>query len=166
MNKKFDDGAFMWAMSTIKQDSILLIEDIDCLFEKRNSEIPISFSIFLNILDGVLYKHGSIIFLTTNHPEKLDHALLRVGRIDSILEFSYPKKNEIKKLFNDITNSSIEDFNKFYDYIKGKNMPMSAIVHFLFNHKNNWEETIDELVNTNDFIKKVLNVERDKGFYT
>jgi len=167
-NKKFDDGAFMWAMSSIKENSILLVEDIDCLFEKRTnapSNIPVTFSNFLNILDGVLYKHGCIMFLTTNHPEKLDHALLRIGRVDCILEFDYPKKNEIRKLFFDINKSSEDEFNKFYDYIKGKSLPMAAIVNFLFLNKNKWENNINELISTNDFIKKVLKTDVEKSLY-
>jgi len=168
LTKKFDDGAFMWAMSSIKENSVLLVEDIDCLFEKRasgTSNIPITFSNFLNILDGVLYKHGCIMFLTTNHPEKLDHALLRIGRVDCILEFDFPKKVEIKKLFFDITNSCENDFDKFYDFIKGKNLPMAALVNFLFLNKNTWEININELINTNDFIKKVLKTDTGKELY-
>ena len=168
LNKKFDDGAFMWAMSSIKENSLLLVEDIDCLFEKRtngSSNIPITFSNFLNILDGVLYKHGCIMFLTTNHPEKLDHALLRIGRVDCILEFDFPKKAEIKKLFFDITKSTEDEFNKFYDCIKGKKLPMAALVNFLFLNKNTWEITINELINTNDFIKKVLKTDVEAELY-
>ena len=168
LNKKFDNGGFMSAMSTVKEKSILLLEDIDCLFNKRESSDNnpfITFSNFLNILDGVLYKHGSIIFLTTNHPEKLDHALLRVGRIDHFLEFGYPKKKEIQRLFNDIIKDKDDVFDKFYDIIKGKDIPMSAIVHFLFINKDNWEKNIDELLNTNDFFNKVLRKE-EKNLYT
>jgi chaperone BCS1 len=62
----------------------------------------LTFSNFINILDGILYRHSTIIFLTTNHPEKLDHALLRIGRIDMIIKFDYPAKNNIEKLFNDL----------------------------------------------------------------
>jgi mitochondrial chaperone BCS1 len=36
----------------------------------------------LNCLDGFPSRHGSIIFITSNHPENLDEALLRDGRID------------------------------------------------------------------------------------
>lgn len=40
----------------------------------------------LNSLDGFTTSHGMVVFLTSNHPEKLDHALLRPGRIDLGLE--------------------------------------------------------------------------------
>jgi chaperone BCS1 len=170
VSKKFDNEGLMWSMSSITERSILLLEDIDCLFQKRDvtgDNPSLTFSNFLNILDGVLYKHGCIIFLTTNHPEKLDHALLRIGRIDQVLEFSYPKKKEIKRLFCDINNDeSDESFNKFYDTIKNKNIPMSAIVNFLFINRNNWQNNIDDLLNSDKFINKVLGNKEEKYLYT
>jgi ATP-dependent 26S proteasome regulatory subunit len=36
----------------------------------------------LNVLDGVVDTPGRIIILTSNHPEKLDPALVRPGRIN------------------------------------------------------------------------------------
>lgn len=36
----------------------------------------------LNALDGIVSPQGCLIVLTTNHPEKLDPALIRKGRID------------------------------------------------------------------------------------
>lgn len=43
----------------------------------------------LNVLDGVLQLHGAVIVMTTNHPEKLDPALIRPGRITMELEMGY-----------------------------------------------------------------------------
>ena len=42
----------------------------------------VTFSGFLNALDGVASGEERIIFLTTNHVEKLDPALIRPGRVD------------------------------------------------------------------------------------
>ena len=166
LSKKFDDESLLWSMSTLKKNSILLVEDIDCLFEKRSaSEFPLTFSNFLNVLDGVLYNHGCIMFLTTNHPEKLDHALLRIGRVDCVLEFNYPKKNEIKKLFFDITKLDESEFDKFFNNINGKKLPMAAIVNYLFLNKENWNDNIEELFNTNYFFKKSLKDENSDKLY-
>lgn len=41
-----------------------------------------TFSGFLNALDGVASGEERIIFMTTNHVEKLDPALIRPGRVD------------------------------------------------------------------------------------
>ena len=39
----------------------------------------------LNVLDGVVDTPNRILVMTTNHPEKLDPALIRPGRIDKKL---------------------------------------------------------------------------------
>lgn len=42
----------------------------------------ISLSGLLNIIDGVASHEGRVLIMTTNHPEKLDEALIRPGRVD------------------------------------------------------------------------------------
>lgn len=42
----------------------------------------------LNVLDGILAISGSIIVITTNHPEKLDSALVRYGRVTHNIQLS------------------------------------------------------------------------------
>ena len=43
----------------------------------------------LNVLDGVVDTPGRIVVMTTNHPEMLDAALIRPGRIDKVMELGY-----------------------------------------------------------------------------
>lgn len=43
----------------------------------------------LNVLDGVVDTPGRILVMTTNHPEKLDPALIRPGRINKRLHLGY-----------------------------------------------------------------------------
>jgi len=43
----------------------------------------------LEICDGIIDTEGRILIMTTNHPEKLDPALIRPGRIDKILKLGY-----------------------------------------------------------------------------
>ena len=38
----------------------------------------------LNILDGVVDTPGRIFIMTSNHPERLDAALIRPGRVDKV----------------------------------------------------------------------------------
>jgi hypothetical protein len=53
--------------------------------------IPDSLSLsgILNALDGVVDCPGRIVVMTTNHPERLDKALIRPGRIDKQLYLGY-----------------------------------------------------------------------------
>ena len=43
----------------------------------------------LNTLDGVVDTPGRLLVMTSNHPEKLDPALIRPGRIDKMFRLSY-----------------------------------------------------------------------------
>jgi hypothetical protein len=65
----------------------------------------IDLSFLLNLLDGVLEIPGRIVMMTSNFPEKLDHALVRPGRIDVIANFtkcSHETMIEMMEFFYDI----------------------------------------------------------------
>merc|ERR1719164_325718 len=49
----------------------------------------------LNVLDGVVDTPERIVVMTTNHPEILDPALIRPGRIDQKLLLGYMKHHNV-----------------------------------------------------------------------
>ena len=53
----------------------------------------------LNILNGPIDMVGAIVILSTNHPEMLDPALIRPGRIDLMIEFKNASLELIKEMF-------------------------------------------------------------------
>ncbi|CAD0028284.1 unnamed protein product [Aureobasidium pullulans] len=59
----------------------------------------ISLSGLLNCIDGVATHEGRILIMTTNHPEKLDPALIRAGRVDMQIVFTNATSSQIKSLF-------------------------------------------------------------------
>ncbi|KAL0946669.1 hypothetical protein HGRIS_012858 [Hohenbuehelia grisea] len=75
-------------LSNAPERSFILIEDVDAAFNKRvqtsedGYQSSVTFSGFLNALDGVASGEERIIFMTTNHVERLDPALIRPGRVD------------------------------------------------------------------------------------
>jgi hypothetical protein len=75
----------------------------------------LTLSTVLNILDGVLEQPGRIIIMTSNHPEKLDRALLRPGRIDVIVRFDFCKTHEMKEIVEAFIETVVptEDALKF-----------------------------------------------------
>jgi chaperone BCS1 len=75
----------------------MLMEDVDAVFAKREAKEKVSFSALLNCLDGIFYREGIITILTTNHPENLDSALTRDGRVDMQVEFTNPQEKEVKE---------------------------------------------------------------------
>ncbi|KAL4900694.1 BCS1 N terminal-domain-containing protein [Aspergillus multicolor] len=62
----------------------------------------VSLSGLLNVIDGVAASEGRILVMTTNHPEKLDPALVRSGRIDMSITFGYSTISDIQELFSAI----------------------------------------------------------------
>ena len=175
MSRDMDNATIQGSFRSLEPKTVLLLEDIDCLFEKRTSveTQSFTFSNLLNILDGVLFKHGLIVFITTNHPEKLDPALLRQGRTDLIVELNYPSKTEIEKLFRDMLGSkhyataeaTTDAFKTFYAAIKDKQLPMSAIVNFLFRHRDKHMDALKELLDGDTFIKRVTGQENATKLY-
>ena len=74
----------------------------------------------LEILDGIIEINGRIIIFTSNHPEIIDEALLRPGRIDTIIEFKNLTREDVKQMyklwFSEIMSSSIYKHIKDYTY--------------------------------------------------
>ncbi|KAJ8100267.1 P-loop containing nucleoside triphosphate hydrolase protein [Lipomyces tetrasporus] len=67
---------------------ILVLEDLDSLVE------PTTRSFFLNELDGLESNHGILTVATTNHPEKIDQAILnRPSRFDTKYVFNLPSQS-------------------------------------------------------------------------
>lgn len=66
--------------------------------DTSTADVPsrLTLSGLLNALDGIVPLDGSLIILTTNHPEQLDPALVRKGRIDESWTIPYLKDAEIR----------------------------------------------------------------------
>lgn len=93
----------------------------------------------LNAMDGLSTGEGYLIFMTSNHPEKLDSALTRDGRIDMKIFIDYPDQECIEKLFKrffeDATSKECEMFaNNVLKKGYGK-VSVAAIQGFLLKNK-------------------------------
>ncbi|EPQ58714.1 hypothetical protein GLOTRDRAFT_126816 [Gloeophyllum trabeum ATCC 11539] len=92
-------------LSNVPDRSFVLIEDVDAAFNKRvktgedGYQSAVTFSGFLNVLDGVASGEERIIFMTTNHIEKLDPALIRPGRVDLAVLIDDASPAQARNLF-------------------------------------------------------------------
>ncbi|KAF8798167.1 hypothetical protein BYT27DRAFT_7218882 [Phlegmacium glaucopus] len=99
------DDKLFHLLSNVPERSFVLIEDIDAAFNKRvqtsedGYQSSVTFSGFLNALDGVASGEERIIFLTTNHLEKLDAALIRPGRVDLMEHIDDASPEQAQRLF-------------------------------------------------------------------
>src|SRR5690606_38276676 len=82
---------------------VVVIEDVDRAFHARerteDANKNLTFSGLLNAIDGISAKEGRILVLTTNHPEVLDPALVRPGRVDRKFEVGYCRPTEAAALY-------------------------------------------------------------------
>ncbi|KAA8646407.1 hypothetical protein EYZ11_011138 [Aspergillus tanneri] len=77
-------------LTIVPNRTLVLLEDVDAAFSNRRTQTEadgyrganVTFSGLLNALDGVASAEERILFLTTNHVERLDAALVRPGRVD------------------------------------------------------------------------------------
>jgi chaperone BCS1 len=89
-------------LATVPRRSIILIEDVDAFFQQRSkadAHVKVSYSGFINALDGVAAHEGSVVFLTTNHPERIDEAAIRSGRVDFRMALGLCDADQLERMF-------------------------------------------------------------------
>jgi SpoVK/Ycf46/Vps4 family AAA+-type ATPase len=98
----------------------------------------------LELLDGVGETDDRVIIFTTNHPEMLDKAFLRPGRIDLNLEFKKLRKVDVDDLYHlwFKTRIPMECLNKMKDYT----LSQAEMGQLCFTHKKHPERIIEELL--------------------
>ncbi|KAF2761294.1 putative mitochondrial chaperone BCS1 [Pseudovirgaria hyperparasitica] len=94
-------------LTKVPSRTIVLLEDADAAFINRKvagedgySGATVTFSGLLNALDGVASAEERIIFLTTNHIERLDEALVRPGRVDMTVRLGEATEGQIEQLWD------------------------------------------------------------------
>lgn len=102
LNSVTSDGALLELMRSAAKGCVLLIEDLDTAFkEQRQTKDGEMFTMagVLNALDGVASQEGRIVFITTNHRERLDPALIRAGRCDRELYIGPATHDQAVRMF-------------------------------------------------------------------
>lgn len=100
------DNDLIDAVSDVPAQSMLLVEDIDATSAaarrepgQESKEGKLTLSALLNCVDGPMAKEGRILIMTSNHPERIDPALTRPGRVDMTVEFPVAGAAEAARLF-------------------------------------------------------------------
>lgn len=100
----FDDSDFVDAIAMVPHNSFLVIEDIDTATTARKDAddkspgLQINKGTILNSIDGLFASEGRVLFMTTNHKDKIYEALLRPGRCDMQICFDYASKSQIRRM--------------------------------------------------------------------
>jgi DNA polymerase III delta prime subunit len=106
----------------------------------------------LNLLDGILETPGRIIILTSNHPEKLDSALVRPGRIDLNIHFDRCSRETIVELvtkFYETIDETSAEWCKFLSELRVLDEYMltpAEVNKTIFNYYNEPEKGFSEIL--------------------
>lgn len=121
--------------------------------EDDNDEVlnKLTLSGLLNGLDGVFSCHGRILIMTTNHPEVLDSALIRPGRVDAKYLFDNCNKEQIKDLYEMFFNQPVE--NSQIINIKNDEYSPAHITSVFLRYRNNSKEA---LLHLDDVERKII----------
>jgi mitochondrial chaperone BCS1 len=101
-SKTMTDTMLAAGLTQAPDDAILCLEDIDAAFATREAGAAadaLTFSGLLNAIDGMASQEGHILIMTTNHPERLDPALIRPGRVDRHLHLGLADGDMTLRLF-------------------------------------------------------------------
>jgi chaperone BCS1 len=113
-----NDDRLVDLMLSLPRRSLVLMEDVDAVVPERKSlpkkmvqqnsivggeagkdtQEGITLSGLLNCMDGITAPDGAVMVMTTNHPELIDPALLRPGRVDIRVDFGTATREQIERM--------------------------------------------------------------------
>lgn len=121
-------------LSQVPAHSFILLEDIDAALpavrpgsqQSERYSYSVTFSGLLNVLDGVASGEERIIFMTTNHRDRLDTALIRPGRVDVQQYIGMATKYQLYTMFNRFYPNNDNLAKQFVDIITNVNAELSV----------------------------------------
>lgn len=142
------DDSLLALLAKVPARSFVLLEDIDCAFNGRDkseeAKNKLTFSGLLNALDGAGAKQGSLIFMTTNHLERLDPALVGAGRADYKLEFGYAGADQANRMFSAYFPDA-GGADGFGARVEGLRLTMADVQNHLIQHRDSAIRALNEL---------------------
>ncbi|KAL9087420.1 MAG: hypothetical protein Q9159_003632 [Coniocarpon cinnabarinum] len=143
------DDRLMFLLTQVPPRSLVVLEDADAAFSNRRTQTDedgyrganVTFSGLLNALDGVASAEERVVFLTTNHVERLDAALVRPGRVDMTVRLGEATQWQTEHLWDRFFASQDPDGELKREYVSrltalGLADQVSTATlqgHFLFN---------------------------------
>ena len=107
-------------------------------------ESDLDLSTVLNVMDGTLETPGRMIIITSNYPEKLDHAFIRPGRIDMIIEFKKANRQVIMEMF--LSFYDIKADPSKIDLIDDYKWTPAEVSQIMFKYFSNPDKSLIDLI--------------------
>lgn len=120
------DASDSKTLSSVPQDALLVVEEVDTLFQRRaemmaktksklsdisnetlstealeptSKTLQKEMSTFINALDGLMAGEGRVLIMTTNRIDSLDPAMIRPGRADRTYHVGNATRFQLKGMF-------------------------------------------------------------------
>jgi hypothetical protein len=104
-----DDLEQVFQTARLLQPCVVFFEDVDTLINPERTDID-TVARVLDLFDGLTAKGTELIaVLTTNHPEKLQRAMFRPGRLDAVIKIGMLDKPGVEKLVKIIVGDQLHD---------------------------------------------------------
>jgi hypothetical protein len=161
-DQNMTDRSFKSSLKKLPKNTILCLEDVDALFreDRKSEESYITFSGIINALDGLSKIRDVVMFMTTNHINKLDPALKR--RIDYFIKFDFCVKSQVKEMFDRFVGN--EHFDLFWSHCSNLKVTPSILQKFF---TTNLHKKFDEYVgNLKEFVEGEHGLETTLTMYT
>ncbi|XP_003748167.1 mitochondrial chaperone BCS1 [Galendromus occidentalis] len=157
-DRSLSDDRLNHLMNVTPPHTIVLLEDVDACFVSREKPTEessrafeglnrVTLSGLLNMLDGVVSAEARLLFMTTNHIDRLDPALIRPGRVD-VKEYigdasDYQLKGIFRRFYANVDDALAE---KFVQKIRNKRskVSMAQIQGLFMFYKESPRTMIDE----------------------
>lgn len=133
-------------ITDVQPRSIILFEDVDAALKNRAADSEgaviieddkkgVTLSGLLNVLDGVVSREEVVVIMTTNHKEKLDAALIRPGRVDKQVEFTYATEEQIARLYDRFDPDNGPGANDYVSDWNGRKVTMAEVQEHLLSNR-------------------------------
>ena len=136
---KLDDGTLGRLFANAPLHSVLLMEDVDAAFCQRDhgeQASQVTFSGLLNAIDGVMSQEGHLLFMTTNHVDRLDPALIRPGRIDVRIETGPVNEEMARRMFLAFFPSEAVLADRFAARFQASKLTMAHLQNHLLRYRD------------------------------
>jgi chaperone BCS1 len=135
-----NDSSLPAALQKIPGTQALLLEDLDRVVGELGKEKgTLTLSGLLNVLDGSMSQEGRVVFLTTNHPGRLDPALIRPGRIDVVVPFGPATPDQAEAYFLHFFPGHEQGAQRFAGWAGSGAYSMAQLQSHLMEHRNDPE---------------------------
>lgn len=140
------DDRLSHLFNALPEKSILLLEDVDAVsLEHAPGPARLTLSGLLNALDGVGSSEERLVFMTTNHRERLAPALIRPGRIDVQQLVGLASPAQARRMFLRFYPAEDALADRFVAGLAGQPLSPASIQGHFIQHKHSAADAVSQL---------------------